>query len=260
MKKIFNLKDKSFLIAGSNGLIGRTLVSELIKHNANVIALDANEESIALQQDDYRHNPNYVGIVTDITELSSINKAIKDALSRFNVIDGAVNLSYPKNKNYGKDFFDVSYEDFCENVSLHLGAYFLFMQKCSEYSLQNNREFSLINFSSIYGVIAPKFNIYKDTEMTVPVEYAAIKSGVQHISKYLSSYTKGSKFRVNCVSPGGILDNQDPKFLKKYNDNSRSKGMLDVDDVIGTVLYLLCSEASKYVVGQNIIIDDGFSL
>ena len=84
-----------------------------------------------------------------------------------------------------------------------------------KYSIDNEIKFSLINFSSIYGVISPKFDIYKDTNMTLPVEYAAIKSSLIHLTSYLTAYTKGSFFRVNSIAPGGILDDQDSKFLKK---------------------------------------------
>ena len=95
--------------------------------------------------------------------------------------------------------------------------------------------------------------------MTMPVEYAAIKSGIQHLTKYITKYTFGTKFRANCISPGGILNNQNKKFLDAYNSNCRSKGMLDVDDIIGTTLFL-SSDLSNYICGQNIIVDDGFSV
>ena len=107
--------------------------------------------------------------------------------------------------------------------------------------------------------MAPRFDIYKNTDMTLPVEYAAIKSALQHLSLYVSAYTKNSRFRVNCVSPGGILDGQNESFLNKYNFSSRTKGMLDPEDIIGTVAFL-CSDSSRYICGQNIVVDDGFSI
>ena len=65
--------------------------------------------------------------------------------------------------------------------------------------------------------------------------------------------------RVNTLSPGGIFDDQPKPFLEKYKDNCLNKGMLDKSDLKGTLIYLL-SDMSKYVNGQNIVIDDGFSL
>ncbi|ENO1894603.1 SDR family oxidoreductase, partial [Vibrio vulnificus] len=118
---------------------------------------------------------------------------------------------------------------------------------------------SLVNISSIYGVVAPKFEIYNNTPMTMPVEYAAIKSAIQHLNKYVVSYVNDSRFRINCVSPGGIFDHQPEAFLQAYKEKTHGAGMLDVEEVVGSVLFLL-SEQSRYVTGQNIVVDDGFSL
>jgi len=109
---------------------------------------------------------------------------------------------------------------------------------------------NIVNISSIYGVVAPKFEIYEGTSMTVPVEYAAIKSGQIHLTKYMAKYFKGMGIRVNSLSPGGIFDNQPKSFLNAYKAKCSSKGMLDKSDLNGTLVYLL-SDLSQYVNGQN---------
>ena len=80
-----------------------------------------------------------------------------------------------------------------------------------------------------------------------------------NLSKYVTAYVNNSKFRVNSVSPGGILDDQNQKFLQAYKQHTLGKGMLEVNDVLGSIVFLL-SNMSSYVNGQNIIIDDGFLL
>ena len=95
--------------------------------------------------------------------------------------------------------------------------------------------------------------------MTSPVEYAVIKSGLIHLTKYMAKYFKGKNIRVNSISPGGIYDKQDKNFLKKYKEKCLNKGMLDKKDLTGTLIYLL-SDMSSYVNGQNIIVDDGYVL
>lgn len=107
--------------------------------------------------------------------------------------------------------------------------------------------------------MAPKFEVYENTSMTMPVEYAAIKSAILHMSKYTVKFVKDSKFRINSVSPGGIFDSQPDDFLTAYKKNTNGAGMLDVNDVLGAVTFLL-SDNSKFITGQNIIVDDGFSL
>jgi NAD(P)-dependent dehydrogenase (short-subunit alcohol dehydrogenase family) len=95
--------------------------------------------------------------------------------------------------------------------------------------------------------------------MVSPIEYSAIKSGIISITRYLAQSCKNQNIRVNCISPGGILDNQPEVFLEKYNSECSSKGMMDACDLGGTIIYLL-SSMSQYVNGQNIVIDDGWIL
>ena len=118
---------------------------------------------------------------------------------------------------------------------------------------------NIVNISSIYGVVAPKFEIYENTVMTMPVEYAAIKAGLINLTRYMAKYFKKMNIRVNALSPGGILDKQPESFLDAYAAQCLNKGMLDKSDLSGTLIYLL-SDMSKYVNGQNIIVDDGFTL
>ena len=194
----------------------------------------------------------------DITSKNSVSGAITNLLKKFSSIDALVNNAYPRNTNYGKNFFEVEYEDFCENIGMNLGGYFLTSQQFAQH-FKTQKAGNIINVSSIYGVIAPKFEIYEDTKMTMPVEYAAIKSGLIHLTKYMCKYFKGYRIRVNTLSPGGILDSQDQKFIKSYNKQCMTKGMLDKKDMIGSLLFLL-SDSSQFINGQNLIVDDGFTL
>lgn len=91
---------------------------------------------------------------------------------------------------------------------------------------KNQRSFSLVNISSIYGVVAPKFEIYENTKMTMPVEYAAIKSALLHLNKYIVAYVRDSRFRVNAVSHGGIFDHQPDAFLEAYKKKLMVQGCL----------------------------------
>ena len=118
---------------------------------------------------------------------------------------------------------------------------------------------SVVNMSSIYGIVAPKFEIYEGTTMTTPVEYVAIKAGILHLTKYFARYYRKQGIRHNAISPGGIEDGQPDRFIKKYLSNSGQKGMLDPSDLSQALVFLL-SDASKYMTGQNLIIDDGFTL
>ena len=132
------------------------------------------------------------------------------------------------------------------------------MQIFSDYFSKNSGG-NIINFASIYGTLPPRFQIYEQTDMTTPVEYAAIKAAIIQMTKYFATYYKKHSVRVNSISPGGISDNQDLKFIQSFNTYCGNIGMLEKDAVNGMVVSLL-SDMTKAVTGQNIIIDDGFSL
>ena len=252
------LENKIILVAGAGGLLGTRLVAAILEQGGKVIAADISLEAMAERLVSLGldvENENLTLSRLDITSEESVSQLFDTHGS----IDGAVNSTYPRNKTYGAHFFDVSLDSFNENLSLHLGSAFLFTQKCASYFNKHKSPLSLVNISSIYGVVTPKFEIYYGTTMTMPVEYAAVKSAIQHVNKYTVAYVNDSRFRINSVSPGGIFDNQTENFLKAYKTKTHGIGLLEVQEVVGSVLFLL-SEQSKYVTGQNLIVDDGFSL
>ncbi|MCB0742530.1 MAG: SDR family oxidoreductase [Ignavibacteriae bacterium] len=253
------INGKVVVVTGGCGLIGQSFVEAIVKNGGIAIAADLNIEAIEKVKNLYSNKQNKVdAVVMDITKKDSVKNAINYIQGRYGKIDALVNNAYPRNKNYGKHFFEVEYEDFCENVGLNLGGYFLTSQQFAEY-FKDREEGNIINISSVYGVMVPKFEIYNRTNMTMPVEYAAIKSGLIHLTKYMAQYFKADQIRVNAISPGGILDNQPQSFLNEYKKHCAMKGMLDPSDIVGALIFLL-SDHSKYVNGQNIIVDDGFSL
>ena len=95
--------------------------------------------------------------------------------------------------------------------------------------------------------------------MNSPIEYSAMKAGIINMTKYLAKLYIKDNVRVNCISPGGIFNNQNKIFINNYKKSCGSKGMLNAEDLNGTISYLL-SDESRYLTGQNIIIDDGWSL
>jgi len=119
---------------------------------------------------------------------------------------------------------------------------------------------NIIFMASIYGFSAPKFEIYEGTEMTMPVEYAVIKGGIINLTKYLASYLGKYNIRVNAISPGGVFNNQPKEFVEKYCKYVKlGNKMANVNDLTGVLIFLV-SNASKYITGQNIVADGGWSL
>ena len=194
-------------------------------------------------------------IAVDITQPPSVSAMLEAVHRRHGRVDALVNSAYPTNRNYGRQFFQIEYADFCENLAFHLGGYFLVSQKAAAY-FQSQGGGNIVNIASIYGTMTPRFELYEGTGMTMPVEYAAIKAAIIQLTRYMAQYLKGTNIRVNCLSPGGVYNGQPTEFVERY---SRHAGMLQPNEVAGTLVYLL-SEASAPVTGQNIVVDRGFSL
>ncbi len=254
-------ENKIVVITGGAGLLGQEFSKAVIESNWTPIIADFDQErgqKVTKQLKEQNPNSNAEFHVLNINNKESVISLIDDLHQRYGKIDALVNNAYPRNNNYGRKFEDVTYEDFCENININLGGYFLTSQQFLIYF--NKQGFgNIINISSIYGIIPPRFEIYENTPMTMPVEYAAIKSSLIHLTKYMAKYYKGKNIRVNSISLGGLFDNQPTSFLESYKAFCLNKGMLDKSDINGTLVYLL-SDLSQFVNGQNIIVDDGFTL
>lgn len=254
-----SLKDKVVVVSGGAGLLGSAFCQAIAAGGGVSIVADVNQEAAKEVAAKIRSsNGRAYPANLDITSTDSVENLIASTHSEHGRIDAVVNNAYPRNKYWGRRLEDVTYSDFCENIGLHLGGYFLVAQKFALY-FQSNGGGNIVNMGSIYGVIAPKFEIYTGTNMTVAVEYAAIKSGVIQLTRYFAQYFKSCGIRCNALSPGGIFDHQQESFLQKYTAKCGMKGMLDVNDVADALIFLL-SDESRYMTGQNLVIDDGFSL
>ena len=252
---------KVVIVTGGAGWIGKEFIKSIAKNNGIAIIADINveiSERVKNSINQELNSENVDQVLLDITSKDSVNIMIDNIVSKYGKIDAIVNNAYPRNHNYGNSFFDVEYSDFVDNLGLNLGGYFNVSQQLAVFFKKQGFG-NIINISSIYGVVAPKFEIYKDEEFTMPVEYAVIKSGLIHLTKFMAKLLKGTQIRVNCLSPGGVINNQPESFKAKYNQTCLNKGLLNQEDLIGSLLFLL-SDNSKYINGQNLIVDDGFTL
>ncbi len=254
------LLDQTVLITGAAGRIGSAISSAVIKAGGTALITDINENALfKLEKKLIEINKNNVcAIVSDITCQEGIDKLINQSMKYIKKIDSAIHCAYPTSKGWGTNFENLDPNYLNQDLSMQLGGAIIFSQRIINY-FQKQNQGNLIHISSIFGVQAPKFHHYEGTEMTSPIEYAAIKAGIISITRWLAKYYKNKNIRVNCISPGGILDNQPNSFLKKYRESCTNIGMLNASDLESTLLLLL-SPMSRAINGQNIIIDDGWSL
>jgi len=251
------ISNKTVLITGGGGIIGSSLAKKILELNGNVVIVD-NNKKVLNKFKSFSENKKFKLILADFTNLKKLDLCIKRSLKLFGKIDAVVHAAYPKSKNWGTKFENLKKKNLNEDLNNQLGGAILLSQKILNF-FKFQGYGNLIYISSIQATNAPKFEHYKGTSMSSPIEYTAIKAGINAITKYLSKYYKNSNIRVNSISPGGIIDNQPKSFLNKYRKSCNDKGMLEVNDVLGSIVFLI-SEQSRYINGQNIIVDDGWSL
>jgi len=257
-----SLEGKIVIITGGAGLIGRSFVREVVEQGGTAIIADVDEVAGSQLLNDLRASlqTDRVDFVkVNINRLDSVESMLEQILEKHQRIDALVNNAYPRNKNYGRKFEDVEYADFCENVNLHLGGYFLISKEISKVMVRQKTGV-IIFIASIYGFMAPRFELYETTDFTSPVEYSAIKGGLLSLTKYMASYLGKHGIRVNALSPGGVHNNQSESFVTQYNKKVIiGQRMAETQDLTGALTFLL-SDASRYVTGQNIVVDGGWSI
>ena len=254
---MINKSQKTIIITGGAGRVGLALTKDLIKKGHQVLIGDINKTHLIKIKKKINSN-NLIIFSGNLTNKKNINKFIEFGLKKFTKIDVAAHCAYPKSKKWGAKLEDISEKSLKEDLTSQLGGTIIFSQCISKYFLKIKRG-NLILISSIFGTQTPKFENYKNLKMITPIEYSAIKSGIISITKYLAKYYQKKNIRVNCVSPGGIKDNQPALFIKRYKQYCNSKGMLDGSDISNLIIFLI-SDSSKYINGQNLIIDDGWTL
>jgi NAD(P)-dependent dehydrogenase (short-subunit alcohol dehydrogenase family) len=241
------LKDKIVLVSGGSGLLGSEILKLLRSRGAIAFNLDIDIET----------NLDEFNVRCDITKEEDLSNVYDVIYSNFGKIDGLVNNAYPRTKDWGADFENTSTDSWRTNVDWQLNSYVFLTQKLIPL-LKKNGSGSVINMTSIYGVVGNDFSIYEGTKIKTAPAYSAIKGGLINLTRYLASAYGRQNIRFNCVSPGGIFDHQDEKFVRAYESKVPLKRMGNPDDIAPVVSFLL-SDDSKYITGQNIIVDGGWT-
>jgi NAD(P)-dependent dehydrogenase (short-subunit alcohol dehydrogenase family) len=224
------------LITGASGLLGRAINNALTDYH-KIIATD---------------------VVDDYEKLDVTNEKDVENFFNKNKFEAVIHCAYPHLENWGDRFENVSYQDFCSNVALQLGGAFnIIKHSCIKFEKSSGG--SIVMLGSVSGSMSPRFDTYEGLPMTTPVAYSCIKSALISLIKYSVKYYANKNIRINSVSPSGIIDNHNPLFLERYRKYCLNKGMLDAADIVGAVKFLI-SDDSKYINGQNLIVDDGFTL
>ena len=252
----FSLKGKIALVtAGAGPLFGRSISEALAEAGATLItasrSLDANH---AFAEELRQKGFDVHGMELDITVVDSINRLHAQVIERFGRLDILVNSALAR---VGGSFETQSTEDWMYSAHGDMVGLFA-MCKAFINDMVRQGKGSIINISSIYGVVANDPGLYEGTDMLQPPHYNFVKAGMINFTRYIATYYSRKGVRANCISPGGYFDDQPAPFVKSYNRRVPIGRMLHKDDIKGAVVFL-ASDASAYVTGINLLVDGGWT-
>lgn len=248
------LENKTALITGAAGQLGCKLIEAFVSEGANVWLADCSSSGVLIASRLVPSEQLLGTLVFDVTDQLAVKNAFLSIYQEGGSLDILVN-----NAGIGvfTSFWDRNYEDFLKVMSVNAGGTFL----CTREALLLMKQVgqgSVVNIGSIYGLISSDPRIYTDSPRINSEAYSASKAAVIQLTKYFAVHAATFGIRVNCVSPGGIFNNQGSDFVRNYSYRTPMTRMATAVEVCGAVTFLASSEAS-YITGQNIIVDGGYT-
>lgn len=268
-KNKFEIPNRVCVITGGAGLLGRQHAEALTEIGGITLLLD--KDLMSATEVAKSISEKCIAIETDVSDVNSIKQAASIILEEYGRIDVLVNNAAIDTKVSGTglahsvNFEQFSIEQWYSELSVGLTGSFLCSQVFgTQMCLQENGGV-ILNISSDLSVIAPDQRIYQsnfketETHAVKPVTYSVIKTGLIGLTRYLATYWATNGVRVNALSPGGVYSNQSDEFIQKVS-NLIPMGRLAMVDEYRCAVQFLCSDASSYMTGQNIVIDGGRSV
>ena len=272
--KKFRLDNKIALITGGAGLLGIQHALALLESGSTVILTDINQaalekaKGILINQYDTSRIHNFL---MDVSDEDSVEMTSNTLIQKKLNVDILVNNATIDAKIYGSNFStshgrleNFSLEQWNKELSVGLTGAFLCSKVFGTQMAMRNDGAVILNIASDLSVISPDQRIYSDPSTPVhfqqvkPVTYSVIKSGLIGLTRYLATYWPENRIRCNALSPGGIFNGQDDIFVKKLSNLIPLGRMARIDEYRSAIQFL-CSDASSYMNGQNIVIDGGRS-
>ena len=274
-QSLFDLTGRVAIVTGGAGMLGYHHGAILAAAGANVVLLDLAAANPGLRADQLTlaHGPECLGLAADITSEKSLEDARDAILAKFGRIDILINnaANNPKVEANSDDtskqwsrLENFPLKVWHDDIAVGLTGAFLCSRIFGPEMVKRNAGV-ILNIASDLGVIAPDQRIYRtegvpeDQQPVKPVTYSVVKTALLGLTRYLSTYWTAHNIRVNAISPGGVFAGQPDEFTEKLHQLIPMGRMAHKDEYQGAILFL-CSDASSYMTGQNLIIDGGRSV
>lgn len=262
LKQLTDLHGRRALITGATGCLGRVFAHALAQQGAELVLVDRpGSDFEALTTDLSRWSVRVQSHACDIESQEQRQQLIDEMNDEKNqlsiVVNNAAFVGTSDLTGWAVPFEQQSVETWRRALEVNLTAAFHLCQGLAPV-LRRSKGASIVNVGSIYGFLGPDWRLYEGTQMSNPVAYAASKGGLIQLTRWLAS-TLAPDIRVNAISPAGIFRNQPESFVKSYEARTPMGRMANEQDFVAALVFL-ASDGARYMTGQNLVIDGGFSV
>ncbi len=255
VKELLSLKNKVILITGGAGNYGRCMVEGLAEADGTVITASRNLENGQKLADDFRsHGFDVHAMQVDQADHGSVIKLKERIIRDFGKLDVFINNAVARPmKGY-----NAPIEQFDASMKVNATGMMDILREMADIIASGNGG-SIINIGSMMGMFGPDLSNYEGTQLGDPSpDYFFHNAGLINLTRYMAQILAGKNVRVNCISPGGLFNNQPERFLQNYCKKVPLGRMANKDDIKGLVV-LLASQAGAYINGENILMDGGLN-
>jgi 2-deoxy-D-gluconate 3-dehydrogenase len=268
LQKLFSLDDNVAIVTGGGGLLGSQFCRVLASAGAKVVIADIDEErgkDLEQRLSADGHDAKYFN--AEITNRDAVRVMVGETLQSFGRIDILINSaaldpkfdSHHDSSAFGR-FEELELDVWNKALSVNLTGMFLCCQAVATPMLEQGGG-SIINLCSTYGLVGPDQRIYQKEGQPAsykPAHYSVTKAGALGLTRYLAAYFAGKNIRVNALTPGGVYNDHDDEFVKRYSSHTILGRMARKDELNAAILFL-ASEASSYMTGSNLVVDGGWT-
>ncbi len=268
LNKLFSLEDKTAVVTGAAGILGKEFCNALCSYGAKVICLDLHNDPLSEMthelNETYGENSAHC-FTCDVSNPMSVASTVDSIINQHHNVDILLNNAATKTQSltaFFTPFQDYDLKTWNEVMAVNLDGMFLMAQAIGKHMVEAKTG-TIIQTASIYSLLGPDQRIYEGSsylnkEINTPAVYTASKAGVIGLTKHLATLWGRENVRINALCPGGVFSGQNTTFQEQYTNRIPMGRMASIEDIVGPMLFL-ASPASKYMTGQVLFADGGLS-